>query len=463
MTRSFFSTIAAALLLGGSITGCAPQPSAPLTAPLDLPNQWRRDLGTTEDRAMQPDSWWQALGSPTLNRLQESARAHHPDIQAVTARLAQAQARLNMAASPLWPALELDASHQRAQRSGTTSKGSIVQTSQVALRASYELDYRGRNQALTDKASSELESSRLEQEIVTWSLTSELASAYVRLLTLKARRTTLQHSRMTADRILEITTHKVSVGHLSPLDEIRQKNNVTAIAAQQANLEMLHDQAEHALALLSTQPLTRIQEITDALDQLHIPAIAPGVPATLLTRRPDIRQAEADLAAARADLRAARAALFPTIQLTAQRGYASSDLSTLLSPTALFWNLSSSLVASLFDHGKTQGATELAEAKQQAAVAAYQKTIRAALKDVEDNLSALHWLADQERAQQTSLATARESLRLVEARHQAGANDFISVLEAQRTLLQIQDELPQLRQARLNAAIGLFKALGGQI
>ncbi|MBF0273417.1 MAG: efflux transporter outer membrane subunit [Magnetococcales bacterium] len=457
-----------------TVSGCLSVSPEPFPTPrATLPDHWTHtppaDPNGSETAQRSIDPWWRTLGSPTLDTLESDLLAHHPDIASAAARLAQAETRARIAESPLFPSLSLDTSEQISQRgnSGTTRaasfSGPIVQATQASLSASYELDYRGRNRALAHKAEREAEAGRLERTSVHWSLTADLASSYIKLLTLKTRRALAHQSRETAGRILELVASQVALGYASPLDEARQKNTVASIDAQLAAMELQYHQTLDALALLSGKPLAEVSRLEGSLEQLRLPVIQPGLPSTLLARRPDIRRAEATLQAAHADLQAARAALFPSIQLTGERGYSSAGLSTLLSPGSAFWNLSASLVATLFDHGKTQGAIELAEAEQQAAVAAYQKAVLSALKDVEDNLGAIHWLAEQEKAQQRAESAAQESLRLAEARHQAGAVDFLTVLEAQRSLLQTQDERPQTRQARLNAAIGLFKALGGEL
>ncbi|MBF0212733.1 MAG: efflux transporter outer membrane subunit [Magnetococcales bacterium] len=459
------------LLFGMLLSGCVTR--EPMTPPqTTLPDRWSHGTPATTT-APEPSpalSWWQSLGSPALDALERHALAHHPDIASVTARLAQAEARSRSAQSALWPALDFSAGETLSQRgnSGTTRassfSGRIVQASEASLSVSYEIDYRGRNRALSRKAEADLEAGRLERESVYWSLSAELASAYIKVLTLRERRASLQKTRQVAGEILEHLSKQVVFGHSSPLDETRQKNTIASIDAQQAALELQYEQSLDALALLSDQPLVALRRMIEgSLDQLQLPIIQAGLPSTLLIRRPDIRRAEAALQAAHADLQAARAALFPSLELTGERGFSSAGLSRLISPASAFWNLGASVAANLFDHGKLQGGIDQAEAGQQAAVAAYQKAVRSALKDVEDNLAAVHWLEEQERAHRRSESAARESLRLATARHQAGAVDFLSVLEAQRSLLQIQDEGPQIRQARLNAAIGLFKALGGEM
>ncbi|GAB0058263.1 Outer membrane protein OprM [Candidatus Magnetaquicoccaceae bacterium FCR-1] len=448
----------ALLVINVSLTGCANRDATPPPLP-DLPAAWSNP-SAAPSAALPAAPWWQTFGNPRLDTLEEQALTSHPDIQAAKARLNQAEIRARMAESPLFPTLALSGSDQV---SGQGRSGKSVRASQASLDASYELDYRGRNLSLIDKAQAESTASRMDREAVHWTLTADLASAYLRLLTLDHRRELARQSLEAAQRILEFTAKQVAFGQTAPLDETRQKQTVASIEAQNAALDLQRAQARDALALLANQPLSAIREIGGKLADWRIPEVPAGVPSDLLRRRPDIRRAEADLVASQADLAATRAALFPSLELTGERGYASKGLKELISPGNLLWKLGASLTVTLFDRGKQRDAIAVAEEARKAAVAAYQKAILAALKDVEDNLAAIHWLAEQEKAQQLAEDAAREALRLAEVRHRAGAVDFMNVLDAQRSLLQIQDELPQTRQARLNAAIGLFKALGGPI
>ncbi|MEO5346283.1 MAG: efflux transporter outer membrane subunit [Magnetococcus sp. YQC-9] len=449
------------LLVVGCFTGCTHRDATPPPRP-ELPIAW---MNPQADAKISPGistrssaPWWRAFNNPQLDTLEQQALANHPDIQSAAARLAQAEVRARMAESPLFPSLDLTGSDNI---SGQGKSGKSVRASQASLSASYEIDYRGRNLALIDKAKAESASSRMERESVLWSMSADLASGYLRILALKTRRELARESLDTARRILEFTAKQVAFGQTSPLDETRQKGTVASIEAQNAALDLQFAQAQDALALLANQPLSTIRALDGRLTDWQVPVVPAGVPSDLLTRRPDIRRAEAELVAARADLNAARAALFPAFELTGERGYASKGLSELITPGNLLWKFGAAVTVNLFDHGKQRGAIEVAESGQQAAVAAYQKAILSALKDVEDNLAAIHWLAEQEKAQQQAEEASREVLRLAEVRYRAGAADFMIVLDAQRSLLQIQDELPQTRQARLNAAIGLFKALGG--
>ena len=167
--------------------------------------------------------------------------------------------------------------------------------------------------------------------------------------------------------------------------------------------------------------------------------------------------------AANANIGVARAQIFPAVTLTAERGYSSAHLAQLLEPTSILWNLGASLAVTLFDHDKTMGNVRLSEAKKLELAEIYRGAILAALRDVEDGLAAVRLLAEQESAQTVAVAAAREAQRFAAVRYKEGAVDYLAVLEAQRTLLQAEDGTIQTRLARLNAVVGLFKALGGGI
>lgn len=456
-------------LFGLLLAGCAPM--EPFHLPkLSLPATWHTPH-TYEAEASQPhcpiDFWWETFGSATLNELEQIALQHNHDLKAAMARLSQADAQLRMARSPLLPSLDLSAGDQIAKQrstnlsSSSNPRNSTIRTSQAALSTSYEIDFWGKNHSTIHAAEASRQASRFDQEVIALTVTSELASDYFNLLTLDARRTIALQTRDLAHQIQQLIDHQAEFGQISAQEVLQQQNATALIEGQIAALEKELIQALHGLTLFTGRPTEELSLPLDELPTLNLPTIQPGLPAELLHRRPDLQRAEANLKAANADIGIARAALFPAIQLTGEYGYSSTALSTLLSPASQLWNLGGNLVASLFDHGKTQGAIDLAKAKQTASVQEYQQAVIAALRDVEDALTAVHWLEKQERAYQTAETAETASVHLAKERFQAGAVDYLTVLKAQRTLLKAKDDLLQTRQARLNAAIGLFKALGG--
>jgi NodT family efflux transporter outer membrane factor (OMF) lipoprotein len=254
---------------------------------------------------------------------------------------------------------------------------------------------------------------------------------------------------------------RVRNGAASALDFSRQE---AAVLSQRASLLPLEQQERQTLAALAVL-VGRIPEGFDVkatgVADLAVPEINPGLPAALLVRRPDLASAEAQLTAANADLAAARAALLPSIQLTASAGTASAALLSFASGGASTIGLALSLLQPIFDGGRLRGQKSIAESRERELVEAYRKTILAAFKDVEDALVAASRQAQQESVQQQVQVQAREALRLAEIRYKEGVDDLLSVLDAQRTLFNAQDQLAQLRRNRLEAAVSLYKALGG--
>ncbi|MBA4742339.1 MAG: TolC family protein, partial [Azoarcus sp.] len=183
-------------------------------------------------------------------------------------------------------------------------------------------------------------------------------------------------------------------------------------------------------------------------------------PSELLTRRPDIAAAEARLAAADADVAAARAALLPSVQLTGSGGLASAALLSLADPTRSV-SLAAGLAQTLFDGGRLRAQVGLARSRQRELVETYRQAVLTSLKEVEDALGNAERAREQEAVQREIRDEAERTLRLSELRYREGADELTTVLDAQRTLFQAEDQLAQQRLARLGAAVDLYKALGG--
>ena len=194
---------------------------------------------------------------------------------------------------------------------------------------------------------------------------------------------------------------------------------------------------------------------------IAVPRVAPGLPADLLARRPDLASAEAQLAAANANVAEARAALLPSISLTGSAGLASNVLINFLSAPTATLALGASLMQPIFDGGRLRAQVDAAASRERELVENYRKSILAALADVEGALAAGSRAADQEALQVRVVEQSRIALRIAEIRYREGVDDLLPVLDAQRTLFQAEDQLAQIRFSRLQASISLFKALGG--
>ena len=254
---------------------------------------------------------------------------------------------------------------------------------------------------------------------------------------------------------------RVLGGAASSLDLAQQRGVVATQRAGIPALETQARQAENALAILLGNAPAGATAVTGELMRVEPPMPAPGLPSGLLARRPDIQAAEAQLVAANAEIGAARAAFFPSVDLTGRNGYASSVLSSLFDPAGRTYSLAAGLTQSIFDGGNRSGQVDLAKARYAELIQTYRQAVISAFGDVENALVAARRTEEQEVVQSDAVEQARLAYQLADARYRAGAVDLLTVLDAQRTLYQAEDQAVQIRLARLQAAVALFKALGG--
>lgn len=476
MRRFAPATLLVSVLLGG----CSLTPEFKLPD-MALPDWWGNAgdaappplaaPAAETDTLVAPPAWWKAFGVAELDALEQIALDNNHDLKAAVARIRQAEAQLTIAGGPVLPSVSLSVDDQllrRSSSSSTTTSSSRTSKSATAyhsyqgsVSASYELDFWGKNRATAASAWSALRASEFDRDTVALTLTAGVASAWFQVLALADRVETARRNLHIARQSLELAEKQESFGKVSGLEAAQQRSNVALIESQVPALELQRQQALDGLAILCGLPPPRLRLGKTTLGTLPVPMVAPGLPSALLLRRPDIRKAEANLEAANANIGVARAQLFPSITLTAERGYSSAHLSSLLEPRSIFWTLGAGLTATLFDHGKLVGNVRLSEAKKLELASAYQGAVLAAFRDVEDGLAAARLLGEQEGLQAVAVLSAREAQRLADVRYREGAVDYLTVLEAQRTLLQAEDGAIQTRLARFNAVIGLYKALGG--
>jgi NodT family efflux transporter outer membrane factor (OMF) lipoprotein len=323
------------------------------------------------------------------------------------------------------------------------------------------VDLWGRNRAGVRAAESSLQATAFDRDTARLTLIAGVAVGYFDVLTLRSRLGVARENLATAERVLELVKARARNGTASALDVSRQEATVLSQRAALLPIEQQEHQTLAALAVLTGRTPEGFDVKATSFADLEVPSVDPGIPAQLLVRRPDLASAEARLAAANADVAAARAALLPSIALTASAGTASSALLAVVGGPTSAVSLALSVLAPIFDGGRLRGQVSIAESQERELVESYRKAILAAFEDVENALGAGVRFAQQETIQTQVRAQAREALRLAEIRYREGAEDLISVLDAQRTLFNAEDQLAQIRLNRLEAAVNLYKALGG--
>jgi NodT family efflux transporter outer membrane factor (OMF) lipoprotein len=444
----------ASLVLVAAAAGCATT-SPTLSPEVQAPGAWNE--AAAPSAAQISPEWWRAFNSAELQALVTEALAGSPDLAMAVERVRQAEAQVRVAGASLFPSLDVGFD----TRASKTSPGVSNRSSVTSLSASYEVDLWGRNAAGVRGAEASLRASAYDRDAARLTLIAGVADAYFEVLSLRGRTAVAGDNLAIAERVLALVQARARNGAVSPLDVARQEAAVLSQRAGLLPLEQLERQTLAALAVLVGRLPEGFEVKAPGLAELAVPAINPGLPADLLVRRPDLAAAEAQLAGANADLSAARAALLPSIQLTGSAGVASGALLAVLGGPTSTVALAASILQPIFDGGRLKGQVSIAESRERELVEAYRKTILTAFADVEKALVAASRLAQRESLQSQVQDRAREALRLAEVRYREGADDLLSVLDAQRTLFDAQDQLAQIRLDRLEAATALFKALGG--
>jgi NodT family efflux transporter outer membrane factor (OMF) lipoprotein len=406
--------------------------------------------------------WWQRFGSAELQALVDEALGGSPDLAIAVERVRQAEAQVRVAGASLFPQVDVAASSSaRATRDRSTNSSVRTEAAGTSLSASYELDLWGRNAAGVRGAEASLRAAGFDRETARLTLIAGVANAYFEILSLRGRIANGRENVAIAERVLQVVSARARNGAVSPLDVARQEATVLSQRAALLPLEQQERQTLAALAILLGRVPEAFEVQAHGLSELSVPSISPGLPAELLVRRPDLASAEAQLLTSNANLAAARAALLPSIQLTGSAGVASGALLGFLSGSSATAALAASVLQPIFDGGRLRGQVSLAESRERELVETYRKSILAAFADVESALAAATRLQQREALQVQIEARSRDALRLAEVRYREGADDLLSVLDAQRTLFDAQDQLAQVRLDRLDAAVALFKALGG--
>ncbi|WP_346840385.1 efflux transporter outer membrane subunit [Metapseudomonas otitidis] len=433
-------------------------------AALTPPPRWQ---AAVPDAAVSARDWWRHFKDPALERLVQAARAGSHDLAAGRARLRQARAAVTQARAPLLPELKADlsANQQRLLRGPGFSQldASREQPRYHSfgglLNASYELDLWGGKAAALASAEQGYAASRFDQAALELTLESAVASAYLTLQALTEQQRIARQNRDNARQVLELVQTRHAAGAAGTVELAQQQGLLAAREREHARLRQQQQEARVALAALLGQPVQQLQVSDQGFERLANPALDPGLPSTLLARRPDIAAAEARLAAAEADIAVARAALLPSLSLTAALGSGADQFPDLLRNP--YTNLGVALSAPIFNAGRLDAVHQQRQARQAELLATYQGAIVNAFADVERALLALEGSAHQQRWQAEERDRARQAFELAERRYRAGAETWLTVLETQRSLFQAEDAAVQVRLAQLQASVSLYKALGG--
>jgi NodT family efflux transporter outer membrane factor (OMF) lipoprotein len=406
--------------------------------------------------AVPKGKWWEAFQDPVLNGLMEQVSVSNQTLAAAEARYRQARATVQSARAGLFPTVGASGGANRSRR----GEGGSSTNYDVGLDARWEVDLWGRVRRLIEASRAGEEASAADLENARLSLQSELAIDYFQLRVTDVQRALLEDSVKAFRTSFDIAQNRYRAGVAGKVDVVQAESQVKSIEAQAIDLRATRAQLEHAIAVLVGKPPAAFT-LEPVPFKAHIPDIPPGLPSTLLERRPDIASAERRMAAANARIGVAQAAYFPSLSLTGSGGFASGALSSLVSAPSRVWSLGLGLAGTILDFGARRAAVESARAAYDEAVANYRQAVLDALQEVENNLASVRWLAEEGQVQQDAARLARESVALTVNQYKSGTVGYLNVVQVQATQLNEERQTVALLGRRLASTVGLIRALGG--
>jgi NodT family efflux transporter outer membrane factor (OMF) lipoprotein len=438
----------------------------------DVPAHWAGPEPAAADALPDVDlaRWWAVFDDAILSSLEERAVRSNLDLMQAEARIRQARAARGIAASALGPTVDAAGAFQRSRSPGRSSnwqdgntRGVVSNHYDAGFDAGWELDIFGGIRRNIEAADADLLASVESRRDVLVRLTAEVARTYTELRAFQQRIEIARENLALQQHTARLTRQRFEGGFVSGLDVANADAQVATTASQIPLLEATARQSIYALGILLGQaPAALVPELSPASAIPAAPPAAPvGVPSDLLRRRPDIRRAEADIHAATARIGVATADLFPKFMLTGSAGLTAGDFSSWLTWAQRFWSFGPAVNWRVFDTGRTQSTIELQEALQEQTLIAYRQTVLAALQEAENALIASAKEQERRASLVSAVAANRKAVRLAKTLYTEGQTDFLSVLEAQRSLFLTEEALVLSTSAVSTDLVALYKAIGG--
>lgn len=424
----------------------------------ELPAQHRFAF-SQDDKSIADVAWWELFGDPRLVRLIETALAQNLDVQTAAARIREAQTQIDSAYASALPSVSVGTqSNATARNPGETNRTNII----TGAFLSWELDLWGRYSRAQEAARANLLASEEAKNAVIASLVAQVAQRYLELQALRETRSITERNIGLQRDSLRMTELLARQGIQTNADLRQSESQIATTTARLPGLDRQIAQTEHALNVLLGRAPGPIATDAAPLAVASAPSLPAGMPAALLERRPDVRQAEQQLVAANANVGVAKAQFFPRITLTGTYGRLSTALSDVLGGgSADVRSPGVNALQTLFAGGALKANHEAALARLEQAVVTYRKSIVVALQETSDALVAFDRYGEEIASNDQRVALARETLRLAELRYRGGVASYFEVLDTQRQLLSAESDLVSSRLNRNASAVQLYKALGG--
>ena len=461
MARGTVSLPAIAILVSSLFAGCAAVGPNYTRPQVPTPPQYRFVEGSAQAESIADVPWWKVFDDATLQALIREAIANNLDLRSAVARVEQARARAGIAKSLLYPQVDGTASYTLQQNPGAQADDDVHHGGVYGFQLSWELDVFGRIRRQKEAAFALFLASDQGRRGVLVTLVGDVASNYFLLRELDLQVGIAQRTLKVNDDTVTYFRNRLDGGVSNRLEVDRMSANRAETAAAIPDLEQQIAVVENAMSLLLGRPPGPITREPLTADLVLPPAIPPGLPASLLERRPDVVQAEQFLVAANADVGAAKALFFPTISLTGFLGGISGDVATLLGSGGAVCTAGGGLLQPVFNAGRLRRNLEAARASFDEAVAQYQKAALNGYREVANALVTIRKLSEVRVQRQAGVTSLQDASDLSRSRYESGLASYIEILTADQQLFERQLLLAQTVGAELRARSDLYRALGG--
>ena len=454
----------AAMMSLSLVAGCRVGPN--YHRPVVQPPTAFRDLSENSQAQAQAASyadlpWWQVFQDPQLQELIRTALKQNYDLQLATERINAARAQVAISRSRLFPQVQGNGDFSGGKEHNFQTKSNFLL---LTADAAFQLDFFGRLRRATEASRAELLATEDARQTVILTLVSDVASAYFALLQLDLQLQITRETVKTQQDSVKLTNLRVEHGVATRLDVLQAQQVLDSANAQIPDLERRIAQEENAISILLGNYPRAVPRGRPLVEQPLPPEVPPGMPSSLIERRPDIREAEQVLVSANAQMGVAKAQFFPQIALTGSGGGSfgrSSAFSSLMSSQVGIWSYGAQMSQPIFTGGALRGNLRAAESQHQQALISYRQTIQRAFGDVSDALIGYEKLHQVRIRQEDTVKDLQESVRLSDMRYKGGTTTYLEVLDGQRSLFSAELTLAEARGTEYQSLVQLYRALGG--
>jgi NodT family efflux transporter outer membrane factor (OMF) lipoprotein len=407
--------------------------------------------------------WWARFDDPQMSKLIADGLAGNFDIASATARVREARARRDEATAQLMPSLS-GSLRGFGNADRADDEWSSQSSGRAALDASWEVDWFGKNRKLAKSAAANFAATEENLRSVQAALAAEIAVAYSLLRVDEERLFVLRDIVVSREETARLASWRQQAGEADSLESEQANASLEQARAAIPTLEQTIAQRRNQLALLcGREPSAFDDALSAARGRIPVPArdLAIGIPADTIRQRPDVRESGWKVSAAVAELDASKAQRYPSLNLAGTLGIKSLAVEKIFRPEKTAADLIVGVTGPIFDAGRIRADIEARDAALDRALQDYRGSVLTALSEVEDSLIACRRSGERLATLEKAVASAREAAKLAQQRYEAGVTDLITVLDAQRTLLGIEDNLLASRADHIRAYIDLYKALGG--